>query len=208
MNKQLACTEEVFLKDVATHAMTVELDNGVFRHLTFRRPNTNAYSFAITTWPGHLAISGDMGSWVFSRIRDMLQFFRDERVRAETLYTNPHYWEEKVQAADKGGCQRYSYESFLSHIDDHVKQWLEGEDQAELTEEQADAVAKLRRDGLESEHDARRALYDFDVGGDLQFDACASEWKLGEYTFHYLWACYAIAWAVKQYDASKPTGAV
>ncbi len=31
------------------------------------------------------------------------------------------------------------------------------------------------------------------------------EWGCKEYTFHFLWCCYAIAWGIKTYDESKTT---
>lgn len=29
------------------------------------------------------------------------------------------------------------------------------------------------------------------------------EWDCKEYTFHFIWNLYAIAWAIRQYDAAK-----
>ena len=31
------------------------------------------------------------------------------------------------------------------------------------------------------------------------------EWRFTEYTHRFVWCCYAIAWAIKQYDAAKAT---
>lgn len=59
--------EARFPSDIATHRMTVIKDDGVYRHLRFRRPDTNCYSFDILTWPGYLAYVGDMGDYVFQR---------------------------------------------------------------------------------------------------------------------------------------------
>jgi hypothetical protein len=72
------CTAEQFLKDVATHSMKVERDDGVYRHLKFRGPESNSWNlwFDIITWPQCLVINGDMGSWTFARVNDMFTFFR------------------------------------------------------------------------------------------------------------------------------------
>ena len=56
------CSRERFAKDTATHAMTILRDDGLYRHLRFKRPNTSSYYFDIITWPGYLAITGDMGA--------------------------------------------------------------------------------------------------------------------------------------------------
>jgi hypothetical protein len=29
------------------------------------------------------------------------------------------------------------------------------------------------------------------------------EWRCDEYTFHFIWNLYAIAWAIRKYDAAK-----
>jgi hypothetical protein len=71
-------TEEVFLKDVEKHEMKVLLDNGLYRHLRFAATGQYSWNqwFEIITWPGKLAYSGDMGTYVFERIEDMFEFFR------------------------------------------------------------------------------------------------------------------------------------
>ena len=65
---------ERFKKDTAEHQMTVLRDDGLYRHLRFRKPGTGIYGFDIVTWPGYLAISGDMGASMFTRLEDMIQF--------------------------------------------------------------------------------------------------------------------------------------
>ena len=89
-----------FLRDVRDHKMIIELDQGVHRSIRFGRPGSSAYHFRLNTWPGHLAISGDMGSYVFSRTADMFEFFRDS---AMTGRINPGYWHEKADAVDRNG---------------------------------------------------------------------------------------------------------
>ena len=61
------------LRDVAKHKMTVRLDNGLYRHLLFRQPDTSNLWFEIVTWPHCLTIHGDMGTWSFSRVEDMFR---------------------------------------------------------------------------------------------------------------------------------------
>lgn len=85
------CTMERFLDDVAKHEMTVLADQGNVRHLSFRAPGTVIQHFNLTTWPNHLCVSGDMGTYVFSRLEDMFDFFRENKI-------NPGYWHEKLKA--------------------------------------------------------------------------------------------------------------
>lgn len=58
-------TEESFLKDVAGHQMTVVSENGVHRHVRFKKPSTGNMHFDLITWPGYLAYSGDMAAQEF-----------------------------------------------------------------------------------------------------------------------------------------------
>ena len=87
-------TLEQFLKDIASHQLTVNLDQGVFRDLTIANPNTMEMHYNITTRPGYLMITGDMGDFIFKRTNDMFRFFRPE----SGYYINPSYWGEKVEA--------------------------------------------------------------------------------------------------------------
>ncbi len=82
----------------AHHKMTIELDTGLHRSIRFAKPGTNLYAFRLTTWPGHLCISGDLETFVFARLPDMFEFFiRSEDPAATPLRINPGYWHEKLQ---------------------------------------------------------------------------------------------------------------
>ena len=45
------CSRERFAKDTAEHKIQVIRDDGVYRHLRFKRTNSNAYYFDLVTWP-------------------------------------------------------------------------------------------------------------------------------------------------------------
>lgn len=103
-----AQAESRFPGDIATHQMTVKRNDGIYRHLRFGQPGTGTMAFSLTTWPGYLAYTGDMGDYMFCRLDDMFQFFRTDR------QPNYGYWAEKVVAMDKqdgiyAGRSRYAY---------------------------------------------------------------------------------------------------
>lgn len=80
-----------FERAVEHHEMKVLLDEGLYRHVRFKRPNELTYWFDLVTWPGYLAINGDLVSgYTFSRIEDMFDFF----ARGEQI--NPEYWSGKI----------------------------------------------------------------------------------------------------------------
>jgi hypothetical protein len=72
---KFACTEEHFLNDIKKHSMSIRKDEGMYRHLTFTNNDSSFYQFDLITWPGHLTISGDMGTYTFACIPDMFDFF-------------------------------------------------------------------------------------------------------------------------------------
>lgn len=191
-----------FRADVASHVMTIEQDNGVHRCLHFGRPGTGWYSFRVVTWPGHLYIGGDCDDFVFSRLRDMFEFFRSDRGRV-----NLGYWAEKLQAsAARIGYESYSADAFREAIEYRLTDWIDGEalDEeqiAELREQVAEEVLCCADDGEQAAHTAAR---DFRYNGDEVFTDFW-ETNLRDYTAGFVWACHAIVWAIAQYDAHKAT---
>jgi hypothetical protein len=193
-------TEQSFLKDVSEHRMTILRDDGIYRHVRFQKPNTGVMSFDLLTWPGWLCYSGDMGTYVFRRLEDMFEFFRtDRRNDGRALYINLGYWAEKIEAEDRHGrITEYSADKFRAQ----VNEWLnESEASDDLRQAVDEGVLLYADDG---EQDALRAATDFEYGGKNVFQ---DFWEVGlrEYTHHFVWCCYAIAWGINQYDADKMT---
>jgi hypothetical protein len=205
-------TEESFLKDVAEHRVEILLDNGIYRHLRCAKPGTNAEWFDIITWPGFLAYSGDMGCFVFTRLKDMFEFFRTRPSgNPAKLFINEDYWAEKLEAVDRRGhtpgATQFSEQTFEKRVNEQVQTWIEEEDlnqeqQDELKDEVHTQVMWAISDG---EHEARKALNDFECkidGHEFSFQD-TWEWDFHEYTYRFIWCCYALAWAIKKYDEMK-----
>ena len=185
-----------FLRDVRDHKMTIELDQDVHRSIRFGRPGHSAYYFRLNTWPGSLAISGDMGSYVFSRTRDMFEFFRDPDMMGRI---NPQYWHEKADAVDRqGGAKRFSQKRLVDAVRNHSDEWqVRLGDAAKIRSE----VDELTRGEFSNEHEAYEAIRDFEaMDGNMfyEFDADLTDWDYG-----YLWLLRAIVWGIKQYDLVK-----
>ena len=189
--------KETFLKDVANHRMTVIRDDGIYRHIRFGEPGTRCMQFDLLTWPGYLCYTGDMGAYVFFRVEDMFDFFR-----GSDLAINPWYWSEKVEAHCRDGVEEYNAERFREAINDAL-------DAMEADDELREAVADQVLSNDEFEVEARRAADEFtwpqdDPGrpGEYVF---VDFWEtdLNDYTFRFLWCCYAIVWGIGLYDESK-----
>lgn len=204
-----------FQRDTAEHQMDVLVDSGVYRHLRFSKGGSSVYRFDIVTWPGHLAISGDMGAAVFSRLPDMFEFFRTDQ-RAEDapgeLRINAGYWAEKC-IANAGNKEEFSSDRFEKIVRDHFASYMESHDSEEEGFEEARAELWDEIEGellgmYDGTGEALGAAMSFKSGdkrfGDFNMQD-AWDWgnSVETYTFHFIWRLYAIAHAVKAYDAAK-----
>lgn len=194
-------TEQQFLKDVRKHGTTIMRDNGLYRHLRCQQPGTYVMGFDILTWPGYLAYTGDMGAYVFTRVEDMFEFFRNDTTISSgegTLHINPEYWSEKCVAAetsrgmDSDGIMAYSPERYRQA----VRQWLE--DREASHEVRRSAIRDLDMHASDGEVRAVEAALEYD----RIFDGF-SEIRLREYTHRFTWCCYALVWAISQFDKAQ-----
>ena len=191
-----------FKAAVAKHEMKIISDNKELRHMTFRNPADPAYHFAITTWPGYLCISGDMGTYVFARIVNMFDFFRTDGMRI-----NSGYWHEKLQSVDVPcGSSVFSEAVFIKEINEHVATWefTDEEEKAAVMEQLQDEVLCCGCDGETRAYDAAerfRSEYGHEFSDFWEAD-------LQVYTYQYLWCCHAIVWAIMQYDIEKDAAKV
>lgn len=203
------CTEERFLADVAEHQMTViQDDGGGRRHIRFKRDQSRNQQFDLITWPGHLCFTGDMGTYVFSRLADMFTFFRQDRTRpGHQLEINPGYWAEKLLAIDRDiGVKQFSPRRFREEVVEHFKMGWEGEtDFSEKRQCWSDLRSALLEPEFMDEGEAMREAMEFRCGDFELRDFW--EVTVTEPTFHYIWCCYAIAWGIQQYDAAMEKAA-
>ncbi|TPM59018.1 hypothetical protein FJ959_09100 [Mesorhizobium sp. B2-2-4] len=192
-------SQEQFEKDVSAHEMTIHAHNGIHRHLTFRASGTFAYGFHITTWPGYLAFSGDMGTFVFSRIPDMFEFFRDRDI-------NPGYWAEKLTAHDRhGGHREFDHDLYVECLKRDFEDWhfdSEGDRRKAWAEIKDEWSGILHASTLE---EAIRYALDWKCPVSGQEFTDFWDHTLEDYTYRFIWCCRAIIWAIKRYDAAMST---
>lgn len=196
-------TLEQFLKDVASHELTVNLDQGLFRDLTIQRPGCGEMHYHITTRPGYLMFTGDMGDFIFERTNDMFGFFRAK----DGYYINPGYWGEKVQAGD---VRKFDAETACDSVKQYLTNYLDDldlsdSDDREKSKQALEAVNDfIGGNQHSSEFDFWSEIqnWDSDEAGGLEL---SDFWEASTTakTYHYIWACYAIVHAIKLYDAHK-----
>lgn len=182
-----------FVDDTAKHVMDVIRDDGLYRHLRFKQPGSTFYYHDLITWPGYLAIVGDAGDYLFSRTRDMFEFFASDSGRI-----NPHYWGEKLQGPRNGrdNARSYSHDAFRARL----YEWCQDEGEwggiyPSLLRGAVDR--ELLHDWTHSEHEARERLDYVDCDTSIFGDSW--EWDLREYDHQFLWCCWAIARGIQRY---------
>ena len=163
--------------------MHVELDQGLHRHLIFKKPDTMMGHFFLATWPGYLTFGGDWEAYTFRRENDMLRFFAGSR-------PNPDYWSEKLvskrNAAEEHDAD-LARESATQYIEEchpeHLDTWRE------WCEDATDGDGRGFADEI---------VRTFEVRGNRVFD----EWY--EFTgrtleWHFLRACHFIQFGANCY---------
>lgn len=203
---KINCTDEEFLREVTNHGIEIVADSEMNRHIIFKNPESSNCWFELITWPGTLCINGDCGTYVFSRLRDMFQFFRQKNGE-QLISINPHYWGEKLQSVDiRSGFVEFDSDAFIERVKEHFDSFAESnlgiDDQNDLW----DLIEVDVLSYSDSENEAYLAVQDFSYEvGDRTFeftdflDCGGTE----TYTSRYLWCLYAIVWGIKKYDEYK-----
>jgi len=203
---KINCTEEEFLREVSKHGIEIVADSGTHRHIIFKNPESSNCWFELITWPGTLCIHGDCGTYVFSRLPDMFQFFRQKNGE-QFISINPHYWGEKLQSVDmRSGFVEFDSDAFRDRVKEHFDSFAESNLEID---EQNDLWDLIEVDVLsysDSENEAYLAVQDFsyEVGGrTFDFTDFLDGGGTETYTSRYLWCLYAIVWGIKKYDEYK-----
>lgn len=188
-----------FRADTASHELAVLHEDGLYRHLRFRRPDRGEFWFDLITWPGCLTVRGDYGNaYTFSRESDMIPFFRSRSGRI-----NPYYWAQKL---DRGtdSVKTYSEDLFRQLVVEHFVDTVRWGDAPRGL---GKAIrAEILSQDLYDEREARDLLESFEYKG---FQFCdVWEWSFGDWERNFLWACHAIVLGIAQYDAARSVKAV
>lgn len=207
-----ACSTKDFLEDIKNHTMTILMDNDEYRHVVFSNNGSAVYKFSLITWPGYLCITGDMGCYVFSRLRDMFEFFRTDQGKNLERSINPAYWAEKLQAAVRDGVVTFNHDECRAEVLRYTRNWLR--------EHYYQTTKQARRWLMEEIRD--EVLVDIDYGNskdvvmasicqfyskvndrlDFQFTDFFEK-NFDDFSCHFIWCCYAIAWGINLYDETK-----
>ena len=197
-----------FDNDILNHKMKIMQDDGLFRHIRFAVPGTSIQYFNLTTFPHYLCISGDMGTFVFSRVEDMFRFFRNDR-----MTINPSYWGEKLQSiSTNGGYEKFSVEEFQIDVEELALEWCHDFDDEKLAKK---VMADIKETVVDRANDdgegweAMRAAIEYkyvDIDDDIEIEGMFQnfgEVGCNRYSVNYIWCLWAIIHGIKMYDEFK-----
>lgn len=181
------------------HTATITLDMGNHRQIQCAIKDQCEYHFEVTTWPNHLAITGDMGAFVFSRIPDMFEF-----CRAAGHPIDHGYWASKLVSQDRnGGATQYSPTLFKAGVTARIEDYIAANNLNKSQERVLWLDIKNEvMNNCDTQEEAIHAALNFLYHEDNPLESI-TESSFEEYTPRYLWCCDAIQWAIKQYDAAK-----
>jgi hypothetical protein len=192
-------TIESFIADVENFKLKVLLDSGVNRHLRFSNGSDSANSFQITTWPDHLCISGDRGTYVFTRTSDMFNFFHWGMEKIDFRYVS-----EKCVSSDKiDGISKYDPNCFKEYINEYIE-----DNEDDLSEECLSLMKSQLLDvDFDFEYQVREAAESFyyfnKVGIKKYLFRDFWEVNLKSYSYNYIWCIYAIVYGIKTYKQCR-----
>ncbi|WP_431790622.1 hypothetical protein [Kocuria palustris] len=115
-----------FCKNTENHRLRILHDDGLYRHLRMQSDNekgqpTAIWYWDIITWPGSLAIRGDVADgYIFTRDPDMLEFFslHPDRYHDDAPKIDMHYWAQKLAHEHRSTATVYDPEVFLASVHD------------------------------------------------------------------------------------------
>ena len=183
-----------FLRDVATHELKIIRDDGLYRHLRCVGAEGSIHWFEILTWHNRLCITGDMGTFVFMRLPDMFEFFRNKDGRI-----NPSYWAEKVEAVDKhGSLTHWSSDVWEALVKELLDEFIAKN--SRIGEQEATEIREaVEIEVSNEEHDAVESAHDFEYDGHpVFFDMWDHDCRV--WSPRFIWCLYAIVWAIEKYD--------
>lgn len=178
---KIATIERLAASAFANHEVTSLLSSGLYRHWRCAKPGDSAYAFNVTTIPGRLIVTGDIGCLILERTDDMIAWSRGS-------INSMSYFAEKVP-----------HEMPTSEYDpDVVERWVK------------DTIETAREWGVSAKAcEALRAIDDFTMKPHVEqaiFDSGAvdgSDWPtLTNWTSSFLWCREAIKFLLSKLPAS------
>lgn len=168
--------ERLASKAFAEHVIHSELNQGVYRHFRCAKPGTGIYAFNITTFPGRLVVTGDVGTLVVERLDDMFEW-------APSAVESIDYFAEKVSREIE--TKRYD--------PDLAFEFLAEQQVAEGTESELARIASELEDYTHDQSLFLSKLHETEI-----LYGCDTP-ELDNWTPSFLWCREAVRWFFRNY---------
>ena len=178
MDKSEETIRKLSDKAFAEHQVTEVMRHGVYRQWKCAKPKSNTYGFHITTFPGNLVLTGDLGTLIVAREYDMLPWCRGS-------VDSTDYFAEKV--AKEILTREFSHDRLREWIGEEIMDPNTLDSHLELLQEALDEG--IENDGPDYFY---RTLNDVWQGND---PPNWTDWKP-----QFLWQRDAIRWFVTHHD--------
>jgi hypothetical protein len=228
-----------FARDFGTPTMTVQREDGLFRHIEWSAPKS-MNRLIVVTWPYNLLVAGSHGSYHFERYgndtEDMFDWLRSLRV-------DPDRWASKL-VNGRDSVSEYDRDRMVAAINERVREavdedWAPEGLEAAVREDVLDshlldtkdtafhlvsefqhgmtyrAECSCGESGAEGSYgsavlweitdhkaDGKKHKVKVRQTGGFDFDDF-TEWGVDKLSYHFVYQCHAIVWAIGQYDAAR-----
>lgn len=196
-----------FRRDTRDHRMIViHDDGGAIRHIKVAKPGTSNMHFNITTVPGYLMFTGDMGAFTFSRVRDMLAWHQIDWT-GDTPTIDYSYWAEKCEAVYKhGGTEDFDEDGWRSAAVRAFREheFPEGTRMDHWKDYREEVVGGSPYDEREAMDMVMGWSYTDDHSASYRVHPFRDFYEFGPLrkpSFRFRWACWAIASTARDYFA-------
>jgi hypothetical protein len=187
-------------KDLSEHQVTMRLNNGLWRSWRCQRPGSWVYGFDVTTGPGWIMVTGDMGTCVWERTADMIDW-------AEASINSLSYFAEKVPREIK--IKEYDPDKakawLLGEIVDYFNDHCGSDDHGGMDDKQWTHWHRLltlyRHEDPSDQMEFAQAIHKSGV-------ADGSDWpNFYNYTYHFLWIREGLKWFFAHKDQAVEVAA-
>lgn len=177
----------------ANHRLTVLHDDGLYLHLRMSTADSNIDSWQVMTWPGYLAVVGDMcDGFTFHRHgeEDMLMLFHPDRGGI-----NPGYWGEKLATEQRDSWEEFDEDLFRSEVAEAVAESIDDD-----TLTSAEGAALL--EDAETHTDDPVSAVEW-AGNNQEFLGDIYEGGFRAPSYNALFTCHALAATAAAYTTYK-----
>lgn len=177
-----------FQKWTSEHMLTVLHDDGLYRHLRMAKPGTRMWSWEIVTWPGHLAVHGDISDgYIFAREPDMFPWFgyKPNWYTDGSPEISPDYWAWKLYG--HAPVTDFDTGVFARSIAEYLQE-------STITENERANIIKTCYEDVYDFESAAQFLYDWFDGSHV------GEFNCTTYKPRWLLTCYAITTTVNEWN--------